>query len=65
MAKPTLSQAAQERIRAIAVSVLDLETLETRHSDSLDFHDLGIWTIKAALEAAYLAGQADCSREVA
>ena len=35
-----------------------LETLETRRSDALDFHDTPVWTIRAALEAAYRAGQA-------
>ena len=34
-----------------------LETLETRRSDALDFHDTAVWAIKAALEAAYHAGQ--------
>ena len=42
----------------IALEVLDLETLETRNSDSLDFSDKAVWTLKAALEAAYKAGQA-------
>jgi hypothetical protein len=37
---------------------LDIETLETRKSDALDFHDLAVWTIRAALEAAYKAGAA-------
>ena len=41
----------------IAQKHIDIETLETRHSDRLDFHDLAVWNIKAALEAAYLAGQ--------
>lgn len=35
-----------------------LETLETQRSDSLDFHDAAVWSIRAALEAAYRAGQA-------
>ena len=35
-----------------------IETLETRNSDRLDFHDLAVWAIRAALEAAYAAGQA-------
>jgi hypothetical protein len=43
-------------IAQIASKELDLETLETRKSDSLDFHDLAVWSIKAALEAAYKAG---------
>ena len=35
-----------------------IETLETRNSDRLDFHDVAVWAIRAALEAAYAAGQA-------
>jgi hypothetical protein len=34
-----------------------LETLETRNSDSLDFHNVGVWVIRAALEEAYKAGR--------
>ena len=41
----------------IAAKHLHLETLETRKSDSLDFHDMAVWSIKAALEAAYEAGR--------
>jgi hypothetical protein len=41
----------------IAARHLFLETLETRNSDSLDFHDTAVWSIKAALEAAYEAGR--------
>ena len=40
----------------IASMHLHLETLETRNNDSLDFHDMAIWSVKAALEAAYEAG---------
>ena len=35
-----------------------LLTLETRGRDSLDFHDVAVWNIRAALEAAYEAGWA-------
>ena len=35
-----------------------IETLETRNSDGLDFHDVAVWSIRAALEAAFAAGQA-------
>ena len=35
-----------------------IETLETRNSDSLDFHDVAVRPIRAALEAAFAAGQA-------
>jgi hypothetical protein len=34
-----------------------LETLETRNSDSLDFHDVAVWAIRAALEEAFEAGR--------
>ena len=43
-------------IAGIAGKILGLETLETRNLDSLDFHDLSVWQIKKALEAAFLAG---------
>lgn len=35
-----------------------IETLETRNSDSLDFHDVAVWSIRDALAAAFAAGQA-------
>ena len=44
-------------VEKIAREILDLETLETRKSDSLDFHDMAVWEIRKALEAAYHAGQ--------
>jgi len=44
-------------IEKIAREILDLETLETRNIDSLDFHDLAVWEIRKALKAAFTAGQ--------
>ena len=41
----------------IAQKHLDIETLATRKSDRLDFHDVAVWSLKAALETAYQAGQ--------
>ena len=46
----------QDSLNQIAEKVLKI-TLKTRHGDSLDFHDVAVWTIKEALEAAYKAGQ--------
>ena len=43
----------------IAQQHLKVETLETRHSDSLDFHEVAIWQIQEALEAAFEAGRQD------
>ena len=34
-----------------------IETLETQNSNRLDFHDVAVWAIRAALEAAYDAGR--------
>ncbi|MET4129959.1 hypothetical protein ACSSV6_003221 [Roseovarius sp. MBR-38] len=34
-----------------------IETLETRNSDRLDFHDVAVWAIRAALEEAFEAGR--------
>ena len=41
----------------IAQKHLNLETLDTRNSDELDFSDQAVWGIKAALEAAFELGQ--------
>ncbi len=50
-------------IEDIAKQHLGLSTLETRRSDSLDFHDLAVWALRAALEAAYRAGLAAAKKE--
>jgi hypothetical protein len=52
----TLSQ-KDKTLAQIANSELYIRTLQTSNSDSLDFHELAVWNIKAALEAAYKAGQ--------
>ena len=46
-----------ETINAIAAEHLGIKTLEERYVDSLDFHDLSVWLIRDALEAAYEAGR--------
>ncbi|KAA0215781.1 MAG: hypothetical protein DYG94_06450 [Leptolyngbya sp. PLA3] len=52
-----MTTARDNAINRIAREALGLETLETRRMDSLDFHDLAVWTIKDALERAYEAGR--------
>ncbi len=47
-----------EELSAIARQKLGLETLETRHSDRLDFHEFAVWRLEEALRAAYIAGMA-------
>jgi len=43
----------------IAARILKVSTLETQNSDALDFHELAVWRIKEALEAAYRAGYSE------
>lgn len=46
-------------LERIARDNLRIPTLGERKSDSLDFHELGVWQIKKALLAAYEAGRSD------
>tara|TARA_R100000951_G_scaffold50728_2_gene42786 strand:+ start:11772 stop:11960 length:189 start_codon:yes stop_codon:yes gene_type:complete len=51
-----------ETIEKIAkANITNLETLQTRGSDSLDFPDVAVWEIKFALEAAFRAGQKEAN----
>ena len=54
----TMSKGARAELEAIARKHLHLETLATRESDSLDFSDQAVWSLAAALRAAYEAGLA-------
>ncbi len=51
-----MTQTADQKLNQIAQTTLGLETLETRKSDGLDFHELSVWQIKKALAEAYMAG---------
>jgi hypothetical protein len=44
-------------ITQIARDRMEIETLERRNSDSLDFHEVSVWGLKEMLAAAYKAGQ--------
>lgn len=57
--RSTVPDAVLERI---AAQHFRTETLETRRSDSLDFREVSVWSIKAALADAYRAGR-DAARE--
>lgn len=52
-----MSTTRDNKLMTIAREALGLETLETRNSDSLDFHDLAVWCVKEALQRAYEAGR--------
>lgn len=49
----------------IASEHLGIPTLETRRSDSLDFHNVAVWSVKEALRAAYQAGVVSVSQNQA
>lgn len=46
-------------IDSIARDYLHIPTLETQNRDGLDFHDVAVWGVKAALEEAYRQGLDD------
>ena len=50
------NQARDQQLQTIATDHLFIATLETRNSDRLDFHDVSVWAVKAALHAAFEAG---------
>ncbi len=47
----------QTTLQAIVRRHLNVETLQTRNTDRQDFHELAVWTIEAALNAAFEAGK--------
>lgn len=51
-----MTTAIPRLLTRIAREHLGIPTLQTRQSDRLDFHDVGVWQVAAALAAAYEAG---------
>lgn len=43
-------------VERIAKEILWVETLDVRNNDRLDFHELSVGSLRAALNAAYEAG---------
>ena len=54
--KTTKTHKFDKALEAIAREHLGIQTLATRRSDSLDFHEVAVWSLKDALAAAYRAG---------
>jgi len=64
-----MTQATEARAAAPKGLFLDIarrhffvETLETRNSDGLDFHEVAVRALRAALQEAYAAGLAAAKR---
>jgi len=55
--EPMPESALDDLLGRIAAEVLGIGNLDARASDDLDFHQLGVRSIKRALEAAFEAGQ--------
>jgi len=51
----------ENTLAKIAKEQMQIETLETRKHDALDFHTVAVWEAKSALQAAYDAGRADAT----
>jgi hypothetical protein len=57
-----MKRCPHKKLAEIARQHLHIETLETCGSDRLDFHDVSVWGVKAALQAAYECGQTSLSK---
>ena len=55
---PEAARQMAETLARIARDTLDLDTLEARNVDELDFHERAVWTLEKALKEAYEAGRA-------
>mgnify|MGYP003502186415 CR=1 FL=1 len=59
MTKPTTNTrpAPEALLAELALRHFGVETLATRNSDSLDFHEVDVWSLRRALRSAYRAGR--------
>ncbi|MFP2895058.1 DUF6900 domain-containing protein [Myxococcus sp. AB056] len=55
------ARAPAETLERVAREEMNIETLKTRNSDSLDIYEVAVWQLRDALEAAYQAGKRDAS----
>lgn len=51
-----------KKLEAIAKRYSGIQTLTQRNRDSLDFHDISVWSLTDCLEAAYKLGRRDTRR---
>ena len=56
-AEQSMTEAKLAMFETIAREILKIETLKTRRSDSLDFHDVSVWSLREALNRAYELGR--------
>lgn len=56
---PATEAEIDQILEIVAKKHLRIPTLEPRNMDSLDFHNVSVWELKAALRHAYGCGRAD------
>ena len=54
-----MKKSTYKKLEKIAAEKLGIETLETRMSDGLDFHEVAVWSLREALKAAYELGKSE------
>lgn len=52
-----MTKIIERKLEKIAQDELNIETLSIRHSDSYDFHEVSVWSLKEALIKAYELGK--------
>lgn len=62
MKREAKQEAKQEALATIAQQIFGLNNLETQNSDRLDFHEVAVWQIRAALQAAWELGYKEASK---
>lgn len=60
----TKAQKLDKLFTKIAQDHLDVETLETRNRDALDFHDVSVASLRHVLELAYHHGARDMANGI-
>ena len=56
-------QPVKQLLGQIASEHLCIPTLEIQRSDNLDFHNVSVWAVEAALRAAFDAGRKSAEAE--
>ena len=60
-----MTQPTQEQLLSIAKRHINgnMQTLRSRYLDNLDFYEVSVWSIEAALRAAYELGWTERDKE--
>lgn len=59
----TEKQLNKELTKIVKEHFIGIDTLEQQMSDSLDFHEVSVWSLEAALKAAFELGRKEGKNE--